>query len=256
MKAQLESIIKPLPGKIGVYFKDLSTGQTFEYNAQETFIAASVIKLPILVAVFQEIEDGSLRRDDILVLTDADKVPSCGALNQMHSGLEVTISDLCNLMITLSDNTATNMLIKTVGIENINSVITSLGMKKTRLNRLLFDSEAQERGLENYFTPAEIGFLLERIYTNNVISEPISQEIAAILKEQKLNSKIPHLLPRNLPIAHKTGEDSGITHDVGIIYSKRPFILCFASNNTDVVPAEAAIKTIALHCYSKSLQEQ
>ena len=100
MKAQLESIIKPLPGKIGVYYKDLSTGQTFEYNAQETFIAASVIKLPILVAVFQEIEDGSLRRDDILVLTDADKVPSCGALNQMHSGLEVTISDLCNLMIT------------------------------------------------------------------------------------------------------------------------------------------------------------
>ncbi len=254
METELKSIIKQLKGQIGVYYKDLVTGNTFEFNTTQPFIAASVIKLPILVAVFQEIEDGNLHPNDILVLTDADKVPSCGALNQMHNGLEVTIMDLCRLMITLSDNTATNMLIRTLGIDKINTIFRTHGMEKTKLNRLLFDDVAQKRGLENYFTPAEIGELLERIYTGTVISEAASQEMEAILKNQKLNSKIPHLLPGNVAIAHKTGEDRGITHDVGIIYSDRPFILCFASNDTTVVPAEAAIKTIALHCYSRSVQ--
>lgn len=253
MKVELESIINPLPGKIGIYYKDLTTGQSFQYNPDELFIAASVIKLPILIAVFQEIEGRNLRRDDSLRLSHSDKVPGCGALNQMHSGLEVTIMDLCKLMITLSDNTATNMLIRTLGIEKINTVIKSFGMSKTKLNRLLFDSEAQKRGLENYFTPAEIGALLEQIYTRNVISSAVSQEIEVILKEQKLNSKIPHLLPRGVAIAHKTGENSGITHDVGIVYSERPFVLCFASNNTDVIKSEAALKTIAFLCYSKSV---
>lgn len=255
MKAELEPLIKQLTGNIGVYYQDLVTGNTFEYNATQPFIAASVIKLPILVAVFQEIEDGNLSRTDILTLTDADKVPSCGALNQMHSGLEITIMDLCKLMITLSDNTATNMLIRTLGIDKINTIIGAYGMEKTKLNRLLFDSQAQQRGLENYFSPAEIGALLEQLYSETVISKHVSREIVGILKEQKLNSKIPYLLPGNVAIAHKTGEDRGITHDVGIVYSDRPFILCFASNDTKVVPAEAAIKTIALHCYSMSIQE-
>lgn len=251
----LDSIVDPLPGKIGLYYKDLSTGKLSLHNEKEVFVAASVIKLPILVAVFQEIEEGNLKEDAILILTEADKVPSCGALNQMHCGLEVTIMDLCNLMITLSDNTATNMLIQVLGIEKINAILETFGMEKTRLNRLLFDAEAQKKGLENYICPREIGMLLEQIYTGQVISEAVSRKIEDILKAQKLNSKIPYLLPKHVPIAHKTGEDSGTTHDVGIIYSDHPFILCFLSNNTHVISAEAAIKAIALHCYNKSLAQ-
>jgi|SRR5690554_1651647 len=249
MKAKIEREIADVPGKIGVYYKNLDTGTSWGINEQESFIAASVIKLPILAVVFQEIHRGKIRRDDVLKLTTADKVPSCGALNLMHSGLDVTIKDLCNLMITISDNTATNMLIKTLGIEKLNAGFAELGLKHTQLNRLLFDQVEKKKGKENHFAPVEIGMLLERIYQRTLISEDLSREMEEILRLQQINSKMPHLLPSNIVVAHKTGEDNGITHDVGIVFGDNPYILCFASNNTDVVLAEAAIRKIALLCY-------
>lgn len=250
---EIEKIIDKLPGRIGVYYKDLTTGNLFEYNENQAFLAASVIKLPILTAVLSEINGGRLKKDEVLKLSTSDKVPSCGALAYMHSGLEVTIKDLCNLMIILSDNTATNMLIGTLGIQNINNIIEELGLKTTKLNRLLFDSEQQKLGKENYFSPAEIGLLLEQVYKRSLISEEASNEMEEILKLQQINSKIPFLIPENIEIAHKTGEDTGITHDVGIVFSKNPFILCFAANNTDVVLAEEAMRKVALLCYENSL---
>lgn len=250
---EIEKIMDKLSGKIGFYYKDLTSGRTFGINENEGFIAASVIKLPILVAVLYEIEKGHLRKEDIIRLSPSDKVPGCGVLALMHSGLDVTIKDLCNLMIVISDNTATNMLIRLMGIERINSIMEELGLKTTKLNRLLFDYEEQKQGKENYFSPAEIGMLLEKIYRKALISEDICQETEEILKLQQINSKIPYLLPGNIEVAHKTGEDDGITHDVGIVYSAKPFILCFASNNADVVMVEEAIRRISLLCYEKSI---
>lgn len=252
LSTEIKALISRLPGKIGLYYKNLSTGVTIGVNENDSFIAASVIKLPILVAVFHEISQGRLRRDDIIRLSSGDKVPSCGALNYMHSGLDVTIKDLCNLMIILSDNTATNMLIRALGIERANAVFAQYGLKSTKLNRLLFDHEEQKLGKENYFTPAEIGMLLEDIYNKQVVSEAVSDEILDTLKLQQLNAKIPYLLPKNIRVAHKTGEDSGTTHDVGIVFADTPFILCFASNNTDVIAAEEALRKIALLCCQDS----
>ncbi|MDF2673054.1 MAG: serine hydrolase [Clostridiales bacterium] len=250
---EIKKILDKLHGKIGVYYKDLTSGKSFGFNENEGFLAASVIKLPILVAVLHEINNGGLRKDDIIKLSTDDKVPGCGALAHMHSGLDVTIKDLYKLMIILSDNTATNMLIKVLGIQNINSIMKEFGLNTTKLNRFLFDDEQQMKGIENYFSPSEIGVLLEDVYRKKIISQDICQEIEEILKLQQINSKIPYLIPDNIEIAHKTGEDEGITHDVGIVYSKNPFILCFAANNTDVVIAEEAMRKISLMCYGNSL---
>lgn len=250
---EIEKIIDKLPGRIGVYYKDLTTGNLFKYNEKVTFLAASIIKLPILAAALSEINEGRLRKDAVLKLSTSDKAPSCGALAYMHSGLEVTIKDLYNLMIILSDNTATNMLIRTLGIQNINDIFEKFGLKTTKLNRTLFDSKQQKMGKENYFSPAEIGLLLEKVYKRSLISEEASSEIEEILKHQQINSKIPYFIPENIEIAHKTGEDTGITHDVGIVFSKNPFILCFAANNTNVAIAEEAMREVALLCYENSL---
>ena len=156
-------------------------------------------------------------------------------------------------MIVLSDNTATNMLIRALGINNINPILNELGLITTKLNRLLFDYEKHKLGIENYFSPLEIGSILESVYKKNLISEDISLEIEEILKLQQINHKIPYLIPDEIQIAHKTGEDDGITNDVGIVYSKKPFILCFAGNDTDVVQAEDALRRISLLCYENSL---
>lgn len=250
---EIEKILDKLPGEIGVYYKDLTTGKSFGFKENEGFLAASVIKLPIMVAVLHEIKNGRLRRDDIIRLSTKDKVPGCGALAHMHSGSDVTIKDLYSLMIVLSDNTATNMLIRVLGINDINSIINKYGLETTKLNRFLFDNEQQNKGIENYFCPFEIGNLLESVYRKSLISEDISLEIEGILKQQQINHKIPYLIPDNIEIAHKTGEDDGITNNVGIVYCKNPFVLCFAGNNTDVVLAEEAMRKISFLCYENSL---
>jgi beta-lactamase class A len=251
--SEIRKTLDVLPGKIGVYYKDLRTGNTFSYNENEAFKAASVIKLPILAATLHRIKQGLLRKDDCIRLKAEDKVPSCGALSYMHSGLEVTIMDLCHLMIILSDNTATNMLINLLGMDNINSLMSELGLRSTRVNRLLFDIEGRKLGKENYYAPAEIGCLLEQIYTKKLISVDICEDIIEIMKQQQINHKIPYFIPDEVKIAHKTGEDDGITHDVGIVYSKNPFILCFASNNTNVPQTEDALRKIAKQLYDHSL---
>lgn len=248
----LLDIIEKVPGKAGFYYKDLNSGCSAGFNENEGFVAASVIKIPVMIETLKQIEEGKMSVDSMVRVKREDKVPSCGAINYMHDGLEVSIKDLYTLMIILSDNTATNILINILGIENINKTMEDLGLKVTRLNRLLFDAEAERKGKRNYIAPAEIGFLLEKIYKGELLSESISKEIERVLKMQLYNSKIPRLLPESVIIGHKTGEDSGTTHDVGIVYGKAPFIFCFASNDTNVPVAEDALSRMALLCYERS----
>lgn len=252
MNNEIKKIMTNLPGKIGLYYQDLSTREAFGITEHEGFIAASVIKLPILIAVLNKIHKGELNKNDQVTMSALDKVPGCGALRHMHNDLVVTISDLCHLMIVLSDNTATNILIRLLGFDYINQIFTEIDFKTTKLNRLLFDYEKHLQGIENYFSPLEIGQLLEKIYKKTILTEELCDEVIDILKKQQINHKIPYLLPDHIEIAHKTGEDEGITHDVGLIFGKKPFILCFASNKTDVILAEAALRRIALICYEHS----
>ncbi|HHV46681.1 MAG TPA: serine hydrolase, partial [Tissierellia bacterium] len=121
LKNRLELLLKDVPGKAGFYYKNLKTGETIGFNENEPFIAASVIKIPILIEVLRQIEEGKLKEDDLVEVKEQDKMPSCGALTYMHDGLKVTVKDLYTLMIIHSDNTATNMLIKIAGIDNINN---------------------------------------------------------------------------------------------------------------------------------------
>ena len=233
-----------LPGEISVYGKDLVTDEKWAYEADVPLVAASVIKLPILVEAFRQARDGLLAMDEIFSIRPEQKMPSCGALTYLHDGLTVTLRDLCALMIILSDNTATNILIQRLGMENVNCGMRALGLQKSTLRRLLFDAEAAGRGLENTVTAWEMGQLLEMLYKGACVSPAADAEMLSILKDQRLNGKMPFFL-HNLKIAHKTGEDDGITHDVGIVYADHPLILCFASNHTDVPAFERFIQDAA-----------
>lgn len=252
MLDQINRLIETVPGTFGIYYKNLITGESLAINAGRPFLAASVIKLPVLMAVMQEIQEGRLHPLDTFRLAQEEKVPSCGALYYMSDPQEVTLRDLYTLMIILSDNSAANRIMRLVGMDRINVVILAAGLHHTCLNRLLFDAEAQRQGKENTFSPADAGLLLERIYQGTFVSPAMSREAKEILLLQQLKNKLRALIPRSVPIAHKTGEDSHMTHDVGIIYADQPFILCLASNDTDVILAEEAIRRIALVCYQYS----
>ncbi len=237
--------IRAFPGDVGFYFRRLGGAEEpLLHNPDLPLIAASVIKIPIMVAAFREAGRGELNLSETVAIRPEMKMPSCGALTYLHDGLEVTLEDLVTLMIILSDNTATNILIDRLGMENVNAGMRALGLEKSTLRRLLFDSEASARGLENTITAEEMGQLLEKLFKGECVSPAADAEMLSILRDQRLNGKIPFFLD-DMEIAHKTGEDDGITHDVGIVYADSPLILCFASNHTNVPAFERFIQDAA-----------
>ena len=234
--------LRATQGKVGFWAKPLD-GEATGFNEDLPLVAASVIKLFIMAEAFRRFEDGSLSPDEEFVISPGDKLPSCGALSYMHDGLRVTALDLVTLMIILSDNTATNLLIDRLGMASINAAIEAMGAQGCRLNRRLFDSEASRRGVQNYITAAGVGKMLKALWDKTLVSESASEKMLSILMNQRLNGKIPFFL--SCRVAHKTGEDDGTTHDAAIVMSERPFILVMLSNNTDVPKFERFMQDAA-----------
>ena len=243
VKRQLFSV----PGHIGFYYKNLVTGETDGSRQTELFQAASVIKLQILAAILLEEREHPGVLQERLLVRDGDKVPGCGALQHISGTQAYDIESLCKLMITISDNTATNVLIRRFGIEFLNERFRALGLQETKIFRFLFDTEAARQGKENLCQPKEIGSLLEEIYHGRCVSANASERMRAMLSQQQINHKIPSLLPPTVRVEHKTGEDEGITNDVGILYGREPCVLVFVSNETDVPAFEQVIRTVSLH---------
>ena len=238
-----EKALRAIPGKTAVWLENLVTGETRFSNPDEPLIAASVIKLGVLLEAFRRFEENTLDPDELTEVRSADKVPSCGAITYMHDGLRVSWRDLATLMVILSDNTATNMLIDRLGIPRIDRTLDEYGLAGMRLRRRMFDAEAAARGLENTITASSVARFFRLLYGERLVSPSASREMLAILKNQRLNGKIPfYLHPQGIPVAHKTGEDDGTSHDAGIVFLKEPVVAVFLSNDTDVPRFERFIQ--------------
>ena len=242
------ALLEELPGHIGFYYLDAAAGEETAFHADDPINAASVIKLFVMAEAFRQKEAGLLGFDEPVEIRREDKMPSCGALTYMHDGLTVTVGDLVTLMIIVSDNTAANLLIGRLGIENINAAAAALGCGEgTRLRRPLFRPDLSARGIQYHVTARDAGLFFRRLLDGTCVSAAASESMLGILKDQRLNGKMPFFLkPKGIVCAHKTGEDSGITHDAGIIFFSSPRIFCFLSEGTDVPRAERAIQDLAL----------
>lgn len=236
--------MEALSGHLGFYYKNLITGFEYGVREEEPFLAASVIKFPLLLHVLEKAAAGEISLDQKLTVEDWEKMPSCGALNQFTGPVEADIRTLCRLMIVISDNTATNKLIRLCGIDGVNAAFRRMGLEQTVLRRLLFDSEASARGLENTVSPREMGMLLERLYRGEFVSTEVSRYALDILLDQQIGHKLEGKL-KEADVAHKTGEDSGLSNDVGLVFAETPFILCFTGHDTDVYPWEDLIRRSA-----------
>ena len=242
----IKALLAPLPGHIAVYAEDTATGETFAHHADDPIEAASVIKLPIMAEAYRQFATGEQDPTARVTIHAADKLPSCGALTYLRDGTTVTLLDLMTLMIILSDNTATNLLIDRLGMANINAMIDGLALTGTRLNRKLFQPELSRQGVKNYVAARDMATLLRAIHAGTLVNERASADMLATLRNQRLNGKMPFFLhDRGVACAHKTGEDDGVTHDVGIIFAEHPIILCFLSERTDVPRAERALQDVA-----------
>lgn len=250
-RAVLEAIareMETIPGRLGFYYKNLATGYEFGIREEDAYLAASVIKLPLYLHVLEQAAAGKFDMNDRLVVEDWEKVPSCGALTLFTGSVEADIRTLCRLMIDLSDNTATNKLMRFCTIPGVNEGFRRMGLEQTVLRRLLFDSRASAAGLQNTVSPREMGMLLEKLYRGEFVSEEVSREAMDTLLKQQVEHKLGGKL-FDAPIAHKTGEDDRLSNDVGIVFAPEPFVVCFTGHDTDVYRWEDLMRRSAWDLY-------
>ena len=255
LRARLEHTIRTIAdgvdGVVGVTIQDLTTAERFALRGDTVFTQASAIKLPVLVELFRQVEQGRYGLDDLVTLEHDDIVPGSGVLQRLTPGsVRMTLRDVATLMVTLSDNTATNMIIDRVGMENVNQTMARLELPHTKLQRKMMDSEAWLADRENLSTPNEQARLLELIHRGDVLNDASRKELLHILSIPK-SSRIRPLLPRGTRVAHKTGTVPGVVVDVGIVYLEgRPFIIAGMANwLVDGSEAERALEQIALAAY-------
>lgn len=223
-----------IPGHTGFYYLNLVTGDEYGVREDESFGAASVIKLPLYMHVMAEAAAGRMSLDESLTITAADKVPICGALTLFTGDVTADVSTLCKLMISISDNTATNKLIDYSTIPGAQAGFRAMGLEKTQLTRKLFDRSASLKGLRNTICPKEIGHLLAMLYRGEFVNADVCKEIIDTLLLQQVDHKLNGKISGEVAIAHKTGEDDQLSNDVGIVYAREPFVICFAGHDTDV----------------------
>lgn len=248
---KLEDELKKVKGRAGIYYKNLTTGEVIGHNENLLFKPASIIKLPTFMAIHKMVAEGRLSFDEKIKVRYEDRVPSCGAFNAFSDEPIVDIGTLCFLMIVISDNTATNILFKHIGIENLNEEFKSMGLVDTHIERCLFDDEGQKAGLENKIVPSEIAFLLEKVYNKSFVNEEVSQKILDVLLEQQSRWKIPAYIEHLCPVANKTGESDDITGDAAIVLGDNPFILVCIFNETFVPDTDEWIRHYAKHLFEK-----
>lgn len=241
--AQIQKLAKEHKGQVAIAAKNLITGETFYLNADAPMPTASLIKLPVMVETFWQAEEGKHPLTHKLTLKADDKVPGAGVLtDSLSPGATFALIDAVRLMITVSDNTATNLVLDTIGIPSTNVRMESLGLKETKINAKVFkgkDTTIDRKRTDKYglgsTTAREMVTLLELIAAGKVVTPKACEEMLAILKKNQDSQQIVRLLPAGVAVAHKSGAVNNARTDAGIIYvSGKPTIaMCILTNEND-----------------------
>ncbi len=224
-QAQLAAFSLRAPGHVGIAVQDVATGVTTGINAGAEMPAASTIKIPVMVEVFRQLAAGKFDLNTRVTLRRSDKDWGSGDLAGGRAGSSYPVSRLLALMIDVSDNTATNMLIRLVGRPHINQEMEDLGLTHTRLTDFI-RSEGPRIRWALRSSPADMTHLLRAMAQKQLIDEWSSREMIRILTGQEHNSLLPEPLPDGTRIAHKTGTLHDTLNDVGIVYEgEDPYVI-------------------------------
>jgi beta-lactamase class A len=255
-EARLREIAGRTRGVLGLSVLDLTNREQFGINEHNLFPQASAIKIPVLMEVYKQAGQGKFRLSDARRIERQDKTPGSGVLSELGDGtVQMSLHDLCVLMIVLSDNTATNMLIDLAGMDRVNETMESLGFKQTRLRRRMMDTTAALRGDENLSTPAEAARIMELLWRGEFVSRTVCDGILDILKKPKAGV-ISSGLPAGVVVASKPGGLAGVTTEWAVVLLKdRPYVVTVMENYGIKQDASGAITEISrvLHEYFQRL---
>jgi beta-lactamase class A len=251
LEASIAEVDSNLDGVMGVAIEDLNSGQKYLLRGDDIFPQASAIKIAVLAELYRQAQQGKLKLTDVYTVKSSDLVEDSRIMNGLTPGVtQVTLRDLATMVAAVSDNSAANVLIDRVGMENVNSLLDSLGLPHTRLHRKMMDLKAASEGRENISTPGEMMILLESLYRGKVLNKPLTEDFFNLLSTKK-NSRIARELPEEVKVADKDGELEGVRNDSGIVFlDKRPYVLCvmttYLRRERD---GEEAISKISLDAY-------
>ncbi len=273
----LEDVARRLNGVAGIGVRSTWDGLEIYHNPDRPFPTASVFKIPVLLELLLQAEEGRLRLDERVVVSEELKSPGSGVLKELSSSPALSISDLAMLMIIISDNSATDILVERLGRESINARLQSWGLEVTRVpltcRQMLFDLAGRpegpftdaarievERALRlrerkfagrayadtgnNVTTPREMVALLDTLVTPGRLSANVREQALAYLRRQQIRDRLPLHLPPEAEIAHKTGSIMGVRNDAGVLFMpKGPVLLCVFTR--DLVEDAAGTAAVA-----------
>jgi beta-lactamase class A len=240
-------------GVVGVAIHG-AEGELFSRQGDRRFRAASTIKVPIMIEAYREIERGALALDDRYSLRDEDRIPGSGVLSHLHEGLELTFADLLSLMIAVSDNTATNLVLDQIGLETVNATMQSLGMKNSILGRRILGHLPKAGDPENWATPRDFARAIHAIIANEAAEPESCAQMLATLELQGEIRRISRFVPAepNVRWGTKPGDLPGVINDAGFVSSDRGTLsmAVFCENLPDLDAAERTIGLIAREALS------
>ncbi|HEX3868536.1 MAG TPA: serine hydrolase [Gemmatimonadaceae bacterium] len=240
LRAKIMRRIEEVHGAVvGLAFHDLQTGDALYINADESFHAASTMKVPVMIELYRQVDAGKLSLDQGVHLVNQftsivdgspytlDPGTDSDSSAYLRVGSNVPVRELIDRMITRSSNLATNALIELVGAERANATAHMLGAKNIRVLRGVEDDKAFSAGLNNTTTARDLAVLMDAIETGRAASRASCDEMRDVLLRQEFNGEIPAGLPLGMKVAHKTGFITGVLHDAAIVYppNRKPYVL-------------------------------
>ncbi len=232
--------------RIGIYLQDVTTGSWLGINEKEGFIPASLLKVPIVIAIFKKIEMGELKLEQKVEIIAEDIDPSAGVPERFKVGDKKSIAELSKLMLKISDNTAKNVLKRQLSPEDINSVFTHVGI----------DNPYSKETGDQLVTPRGFSRILKALYFSTYLQPKHSEKILELITETRQEGLIASSIPWEIQVAHKYGERLSLLHDCGIIYHpNNPYFLCIMTSDIPLPDARELIKDISGEVY-KFVSEQ
>ena len=258
----IEAAIARSGADVAVAFRSLDGRSSWFVRADEPFHAASTMKVPVLIELYHQARQGKLRLEDTLVIRNQFSSLVDGSAYSLDAsddseadlyravGSTRTLAQLSELMITVSSNLATNLLIERLGVDNIQRGVHALGADGMKVLRGVEDTKAFQAGVNNTTTARALARLLQAIAAGEAVDPASSRAMSAILERQTFNEGIPAGLPTGTRVAHKTGEITRIQHDAAIVYAPRPFVLVILTRGIeDPKQSSALIATITRQLY-------
>jgi beta-lactamase class A len=228
---RIERVIRDTDGVVGLAVLDIVSGERFFHNEQLIFPQASAIKIPILIELMKRSQEGEIDLDERVIVEEISMVAGSGILQFFSDGgSAVSLRDLAMLMIVISDNTATNILIDRLEMDAVNRTMQELGVSNTLLQRKMIQPEASARGDENLSTPSDAMAIMEMLYHGRGIKPEVAEAVLEFLTIPK-GTSLTGSIPSSVRVATKPGGLTGVSTEWAIVYlERRPYIIVYMGN--------------------------